>query len=55
MTKIIGNNDGEGGRNDTYKIGSRKSVPRRSEVAEVKRGVAHERLMKQYNHYLSFA
>ena len=38
MTKIIGNNDGEGGRNDTYKIGSRKSVPRRSAVAEVKRG-----------------
>jgi len=38
MTKIIGNNDGPGGRNSTYNIGSRKNVPRRSAVAEVKRG-----------------
>jgi len=38
MTKIIGNNDGLGGRNDSYKIGSRKSVPRRTAVKEVKNG-----------------
>ena len=38
MTKIIGNSDGPGGRNNTYKIGSRPSVARRSAVAEVKRG-----------------
>ena len=38
MTKIIGNNDGPGGRNESYKIGSRKNVPRRTAVAEVKRG-----------------
>lgn len=38
MTKIIGNNDGPGGRNETYRIGSRRSVPRRTVVAEVKRG-----------------
>jgi hypothetical protein len=28
MTKIIGNNDGPGGRNETYKIGTRKNVSR---------------------------
>ena len=38
MTKIIGNNDGPGGRNKTYKIGNRPKVPRRNAVAEVKRG-----------------
>ena len=38
MTKIIGNNDGPGGRNESYKIGTRKNVPRRNAVAEVKRG-----------------
>jgi len=38
MTKIIGNRDGKGSRNDTYKIGSRPRVPRRNAVAEVKRG-----------------
>ena len=38
MTKIIGNRDGQGGRNDTYKIGDRSRVPRRNAVAEVKRG-----------------
>jgi len=38
MTKIIGNNDGPGGRNDTYKIGSRKNVSRRQAVKEVKNG-----------------
>lgn len=38
MTKIIGNNDGPGGRNDTYKIGPRKEVPRVEAVKEVKAG-----------------
>ena len=36
MTKIIGNNDGPGGRNETYKIGSRKDVKRTVAVKEVK-------------------
>jgi hypothetical protein len=39
MTKIIGNNDGPGGRNETYKIGSRTAVPRPQAVAEVKAGL----------------
>lgn len=38
MTKIIGNNDGPGGRNETYKIGGRKEVPRAEAVKEVKAG-----------------
>ena len=38
MTKIVGNNDGLGGRNDTYKIGRRKEVPRTQAVKEVKQG-----------------
>lgn len=38
MTKIIGNNDGPGGRNESYKIGSRKQVPRPQAVREVERG-----------------
>ncbi|UOY05000.1 DUF3892 domain-containing protein [Muricauda sp. SCSIO 64092] len=38
MTKIIGNNDGENGRNETYKIGSRKKVPRSVTVKEVEQG-----------------
>ena len=38
MTNIIGNNDGPGGRNETYKIGPRKKVPRPQAVKEVKRG-----------------
>jgi hypothetical protein len=38
MTKIIGNNDGAGGRNETYKIGSRKNVSRTEAVKEVKQG-----------------
>lgn len=38
MTKIIGNNDGPGGRNDTYTIGTRKDVPRTQAVKEVKAG-----------------
>lgn len=38
MTKIIGNNDGPGGRNETYKIGGRKDVSRKQAVKEVKQG-----------------
>lgn len=38
MTKIIGNNDGPGGRNESYKIGSRKHVPRTEAVREVEQG-----------------
>ena len=38
MTKIIGNNDGPGGRNETYKIGSRNKVSRKQAVQEVKQG-----------------
>lgn len=38
MTKIKGNNDGPGGRNETYDIGSRKDVPRTQVVKEIKQG-----------------
>ena len=38
MTKIIGNNDGPGGRNETYKIGNRSAVKRVEAVKEVKQG-----------------
>lgn len=38
MAKIKGNNDGPGGRNETYDIGSRKEVPRRQVVQEIKQG-----------------
>ncbi len=38
MTKIVGNNDGPGGRNETYNVGSRKNVKRRELVKEVKQG-----------------
>ena len=38
MTKIIGNNDGPDGRNETYRIGTRKAVPRTTAVKEVKQG-----------------
>jgi hypothetical protein len=38
MTKIIGNNDGPGGRNETYKIGSRPAVKRTEIVKEIKQG-----------------
>lgn len=38
MTKIIGNNDGFGGRNESYKIGNRKEVKRTEAVKEVKQG-----------------
>lgn len=38
MTKIIGNNDGPGGRNETYKIGNRPAVKRTVVVKEIKQG-----------------
>ena len=38
MTKIKGNNDGLGGRNETYDIGNRKDVPRTQVVKEIKQG-----------------
>lgn len=38
MGKIIGNNDGPGGRNESYRIGSRPAVPRREAVREVDAG-----------------
>lgn len=38
MTKIIGNNDGKGGRNETYKIGGRPNVKRPVAVKEVEAG-----------------
>jgi len=38
MTKIRGNNDGPGGRNETYNIGKRKNVPRKTVVKEVENG-----------------
>lgn len=38
MTKIKGRNDGPGGRNEHYDIGSRKNVPRQQVVEEIKRG-----------------
>ncbi len=38
MTKIKGNRDGPGGRNESYQIGARKNVPRSEAVKEVKAG-----------------
>lgn len=38
MAKIRGKNDGPGGRNEHYDIGSRKDVPRNDAVREVERG-----------------
>lgn len=38
MTKIIGNNDGPGGRNNTYKIGNRPAVKRTEAVKEIEQG-----------------
>ncbi|KAB7783929.1 DUF3892 domain-containing protein [Methylorubrum populi] len=38
MSKIRGRNDGPGGRNEHYDVGSRQNVPRRNVVAEIKRG-----------------
>jgi len=50
MTKIRGRQDGPGGRNEHYDIGARKNVPRRTVVAEIKRG-EHEgaHVMKRNN------
>lgn len=39
LTRIRGRNDGPGGRNEHYDIGSRQNVPRRTVVAEIKRGL----------------
>ena len=39
MAHIIGNHDGPNRRNETYKIGSRPSVPRVKAVREVERGL----------------
>jgi hypothetical protein len=38
MTKIRGRNDGPGGRNEHYDVGSRKNVPRPVVVKEIKQG-----------------
>lgn len=38
MSKIKGNGDGQGGRNDSYRIGSRPKVSRRVAVREVEQG-----------------
>jgi hypothetical protein len=38
MAKIRGNNDGPGGRNESYKIGSRPNVSRTQAVSEVNAG-----------------
>jgi len=38
MTKIKGRNDGPGGRNEHYDIGSRKNVPRSQVVKEIEQG-----------------
>lgn len=38
MTKIRGRNDGPGGRNEHYDIGTRKEVPRPQVVKEIKQG-----------------
>jgi hypothetical protein len=38
MAKIRGKQDGPGGRNEHYDIGSQKNVPRRNVVAGIKRG-----------------
>jgi hypothetical protein len=38
LTKIIGNNDGPNGRNESYQIGNRKEVSRAQAVKEVEQG-----------------
>lgn len=38
MARIIGNNDGPNGRNESYKIGNRPNVQRKEAVEEVKQG-----------------
>jgi hypothetical protein len=39
MGKIRGNNDGPGGRNETYNIGRRENVSRSQVVREIKQGL----------------
>lgn len=39
MSKIKGNRDGPGGRNESYRIGGRSSVSRTQAVREVKAGL----------------
>lgn len=39
MGKIRGNNDGPGGRNETYNIGRSENVPRSQVVREIKQGL----------------
>jgi hypothetical protein len=39
MGKIRGNNDGPGGRNETYNIGRRENVSRGQVVREIKQGL----------------
>ena len=38
MSKIKGNHDGPGGRNESYRVGSRPNVPRPQAVREVDKG-----------------
>lgn len=38
MTRIKGNQDGKNGRNETYDIGKRKNVPRKTVVKEIEAG-----------------
>lgn len=38
MTKIRGRNDGPGGRNEHYDVGTRKNVSRTTVVKEIKQG-----------------
>ncbi len=38
MTKIKGNNDGKGGRNETYNVGGRKNIKRSVIVKEIEQG-----------------
>lgn len=38
MTKIRGRNDGPGGRNEHYDVGTRKEVPRPQVVKEIRQG-----------------
>lgn len=38
MATITGNKDGRNGRNESYNIGSRKNVPRKKAIIEVKKG-----------------
>lgn len=38
MARIRGNNDGPGGRNDSYRVGNRSDVSRHDAVREVEQG-----------------